>query len=689
MKPVTDPSILEQLNASSGMKPVQDPALLAQLNGEPQRRAPAKNKDNAIKQGFGMVKDFFQGDDEFEEAGNIQDYINTTPRKGLNKEGFGLALSSMFGNDDDLIKRFKEYNPDANIQKDDTGNSYVEKEGEKFYFNKGGVDVGDALDVAGEAGSYIGGGLATAPVKGLMKRSAATGGIETGINVINQKLAGRDDINKTEAAIAGLGGAAFEGLTPIFSAIVRKVKGAGVSNKEAGRIIADEMGQDLTETQMVRLGQYAKKLDFDQVDKGNIARHVELDQTPTKGTATGDQNILDYENQLRNSGGYAQKRLEGIDQQNTTALNRKMEGLQSGRNVDDYQAADNVLSNVVKAEKQAKQATNEAYGAIDKAYASIEPFKELPQRIKKSLSDSNVILDPDNVPKANIALKSISKSLGSMGDSKAVSWGAVDQQRKKLNTLFAGASSEDRRALTILKNQYDDTAFDAFENSLFSGDPEVVKKLSNARGVATDYFKKFSGGGKNDPAGRVIDKWLNADMAPEQVADAVVNVHGNFKANSPQMAKRYLEIVGKGTPEAQDFKDMVLGRMTKKLGEPKTRQALRGSLRKSLMGNRTMIDEVFTKKEQGFLSRTLQYLDETSLSGDKARSSGTTERFMRWMDSTGEADLSLNGIRNAVKKLVGTATGARNRQFNLPTQQYQTPLLPASGAMGSQLVTEP
>src|SRR5690606_21370999 len=145
--------------------------------------------------------------------------------------------------------------------------------------------------------------------------------------------------------------------------------------------------------------------------------------------------------------------------------------------------------------------------------------------------------------------------------------------------------------------------------------------------------------------------------------------------------KRYFKILGKDTTAAQEFKDMVASRMNRNHGEPKTRQALRSSLRKSLQGNRTVMDEVFTKKEQGFLSRTLQFLDETSLSGDKARSSGTTERFMRWMNQTGESDISLNGVKNWIKKAVSIGTGARSRQFNLPTQQYQTPLLPASGAM--------
>lgn len=673
MKPVTDPTLLEQLNGGqSGLKPVQDPDLLAQLNGEPKEQST-----------WDKVKQAVKGQKEFNDAVSYEEWQWSQPRFGFGMPSIKTTMAGMFGSDADKLKSFqKNYNKDVKFDK--YQNPYFEDSGKKVYIDAPGLDAGDVADFIGEAGTYVAGGVATAPIKGLGKRAAATGLVEAGVNVGNQKLAGRDEINKTEAAIAGLGGGAFELASPLVSAIFRKVKGLKTSNKTAGRVVAEELGIDLTNEQMERLGKYAKNVDFDQVDKAHLARMVEFDQIPTRGTALKDQNLMDYEKGLRNKGGYAAKRLEQIDQSNEAGLSRAMERLQSGRNVDDFQAADSVLDNVRKAERAAKKATGEAYDSVGNAYASTEPFRQAPQRIKRALSENNIILDPDNVPKTNVALKDIQTGIEKLGDSKAVSWGAVEQQRKRLNGLFSGASPEDKRALTVLKKQYDDTAFDAFENALFSGDPDVVKKLSEARGLATEYFRNYTKQGKYDNAGGVVEKWLNSDVAPEQVADAVINIHGNFKVNSPQMAKRYFDIVGgKDTPAGQDFKDMVVMRMTKKLGEPKTRNSLRTSLRKSLSGNKTIMDEVFTKKEQGFLSRALQYLDDTSLTGDKARTSGTTERLMRWMNDAGESDISLTGAWDAIKRTIAATTGARNRQFRLPTQQINTPALPAAGAMSA------
>lgn len=510
-------STLEEEMKKRGLMPQTEDPLLAEMQrrGLSVDQPKPMNMDDARSQGFNMVKDFFQGNDEFQDAGNIQDYINTTPRFGLNKEGFSLAASSMFGNDDDLIKRFQEFNPDVEIKADNTGNRYFEKDGERFYFNRGGVDVGDAVDVAGEAGTYLAGGLLTAPIKGTGTRMAATGVTEAAINAANQKAAGRDDIDGGEVVTAGAFGVAAEGLAPLVSRAWRWAKNTAKNNLEAGQAIAKVKNLDLDNKQLEKLGDMARNLDPEQVDIDTMIQHVELGQKPTRGTLTKDQYILDSENKLRNSGRRSvQQKFQTLDDVNQRGLGdsiKKMGGVES---VDDFEAADSILKNLRQSETSAKQAVNQAYDDVGKAYAGANSIKDLPNTIKKALSDADVILDPDNVRKTNIAINDITKSIEKLGDAKAVSWQAVDQQRKRINRLFTGIDAEDRRALTILKNQYDDVVHTAFEKDLLSGDPDVIKKVQKARSLASDYFEKYQKSGKYDDAGGVIDKWLNGDVDP-------------------------------------------------------------------------------------------------------------------------------------------------------------------------------
>ena len=639
------------------------------------------SKGDAALQGMKNAYQWFKGNDEFQDAGNIQDYINTTPRFGLNKEGFALAASSMFGNDDDLVKRFQEYNPGIKIEQDNTGNRYFEQDGKKYYFNRGGVDLGDALDVAGEAGTYIAGAQATAPIKALGTRMLATGGTEAAINAGNQMLAGRDEIDKKEVALTGAFGAAAEGLAPLVSKAWRWAKDSAKTNKEAGAIVARELGaSNLTNGQAERLGKMVRELDPDQVDPQTILQHVELNQTPTRGTLTKDQYLLDAENQMRSSGRRSvQEKFQALDDANQRGLGESIKRMGGVKAVDDFEAADNVLKNLRNSEAQARQGVNQAYDDVGQAFAKSDSIRDLPNTIKKALSDNSVIIDPDNVSKTNVALKDIERSIKKMGDAKGVSWQAVDQQRKRLNGLFSGASPEDKRALTILKEKYDDVVHNAFENDLLSGDKDTIAKVQKARGMAADYFNKYKSGGKNDQAGGVIEKWLQSDVTAEQVADGIINVHGNFNQKSAPMVKRLVEIAGNDSQQVQAVRDLVLQRMTRKLGEPKTREALRASLRKSLKGNPTLFDTLFSKKEINFLSRGLQYLDSTTLTGVKGRTSGTAERLNRWANMSVGDDLSMSGVLNTFKKALGVLTGGEDRAMQLPMRQLTNN--PTAGAV--------
>ncbi len=660
---------------------------------KPKQQAP--DKASAISRGWEVLKGAVQGNAEFKDAGDLRGYAEHLAQSGhygdigmmgskqFAKDMDAMADASMLGKPEDVANVVRRIDPNADIRQDNEGNVYVQGGESKFYFNRPGGDAQDAVEVLGNAVLYGSGGLAGGAVKGVGGRMLATGATEAGINTAAQKMAGRDNIDKTEVALSGALGAAAEGLTPLVSKTWRWLKNQNMTNAQAGKELAKQMGADLTEDQADKLGYMVRNYDPDQVTPETILQHVELNQTPTRGTLTKDQYILDIEDKMRGSGRRSvMNKFDDLDKSNQIGLEQAIQSKAGIKAVDDYEAADTILKNVRQSEAQASQGVNQAYKDVGTAYAKTDSIRDLPNQIKKALSDGSVILDPNNVVKTSVALDDISKSISKISDAKGVSWQAVDAQRRKINNLFSGASPEDRRALTILKNKYDDVVHTAFEKDLLSGDPEVVKKVQKARSMASDYFQKYQKGGKYDKAGGVIDQWINGDATPEQVANGIINVHGNFNQKSPDMIKRLKQIAGGDSEQVQAVKDLVMQRMTRKLGEPKTRDALRESLRKSLKGQKTIFNELFSQKEIGFLSRSLQFLDDVKLTGAKGKSSGTAERLNRWANMAVGDDVSMSGALNSVKKLISIFTGGEKRAMRIPTAQIG--YNPLTGAAASQ-----
>lgn len=703
MKPVTDPNILAQLNGgietNDGLKPVSDPSILAQLNGEqPEEKGFwAKTGDN-LSNSWQSLKSAVKGNAEFEDAGNATDYIYHLAEKGFydNQGFFGkdplfdaidLDSSGTFGNNDDIMNRIKKINPKADIRTDKNGNPYVFEDGKRFYGNPPGLQGQDIMEGIGEAVTYMMGGAAGSMAKGLGlgTRMAATGGTEAAINYGAQKMAGREDVDKAEMAVAGLAGGLFEGLTPVVSAAWRKIKNIGVDDVAAGQLIAKQLGaENLTEEQVKRLGNMVKKLDPDQVTPETILQHVELNQTPTLGTLTKNQDILDTEHMLRNSGREStRKQLAMVDDANEIGLQRAFNQFQdnvSGGQAqagDYYSAAQQIGEATRGAERIAKKGVNEAYKQVDDAYLASSGFTDAPNRIKKALSDNNVLLAPSTTDRTNDVLKDITKSVQKLDGTKAVSWQAVEAQRQRINSAFKGASDSDKRALSIVVNEYDKMVDDVFEKQLFSGSDEAINSLKTARKTASDYFQKFSG---KDKGRKAIQEWLDDGVTPEQISNAFLTKSGIVGTKAPQVAKAYLDVVGRNTPEHNLLKELAVQRFTADKG----RAAIRSKLKDAMTNGQTFMNEVFTPKELGFLSRTVSFIDDVTRKGDLGKSSGSLERYFRWANKAAGQDVSLSGMINSIKNVLSFATGGERRALALPTQQVL--INPLSGAAAQQAV---
>lgn len=271
-----DAEIARRQQASSGPSLADIDAEIARRQQE-QQSSPVQqqkplSKWEAAKRGFGVVKDAVQGNAEFEDGTSYEDWLWSQPNFGVSKDHMLTTMAGMFGTDEDKAKSFIKRNPDKPIQFDKNKNPYfVDPESnKKVYLDMPGLDAGDVLDFIGEGTAYTVGGAATAPIQGVAKKAAAGALAQGSANAVNQKLAGREDVDLGEVAGASLGGALFEG----GGQLINKIRNAKAGNlnitDDAQKALnfADEMGvpayaDDLTKSGTIKqVGQQLDQIPF-------------------------------------------------------------------------------------------------------------------------------------------------------------------------------------------------------------------------------------------------------------------------------------------------------------------------------------------------------------------------------------------------------------------------------------------
>ena len=74
----------------------------------------------------------------------------------------------------------------------------------------------------------------------------------------------------------------------------------------------------------------------------------------------------------------------------------------------------------------------------------------------------------------------------------------------------------DRRAASAVKRSFDGWLDDAIDNTLFSGSPEGLEKLKEARNLRAEYGRLYQG---DDSVGRTIDKMVKREATPAEVSN--------------------------------------------------------------------------------------------------------------------------------------------------------------------------
>lgn len=667
---------------------------------------------DSIAGGVGAAWNAIKGDAAM-DMGNIND-------AGITGEGLGgkakLAAAGIFGSDDDIAESVRKQYPDAQFSEDENGNPYVTlPDGRQGYINKPGLDLEDITRGAGKLASFLpaAGAAGLAGKLGGFGARVAAGGVASGAtDAVMQKAAGREEIDGGQVAVTGLLGAGAEALAPAIGLAARKVSermGAKRWDKldktAKNRVIAKQLTDDgfkpkdlkgLEGTDLTAFG-------TERVSKAGLVKpeatiaSKEFGYKLTKGQMMPEETAaqraakfkqMSREEMLRSTeSGQKFRDVEagnvGQTDDNLQSIANKFGGPQSETSME---AAQRVHEGIGQAERSLKKMVDDAYGQTKDMQASLvgDAVVQFPKKIRGQIEAADVVLD-ELTPAASAAMKSLDDVAKRMTPKtegaiiKDVSLADVERQRRKLAGYYDKAlNNEDRRAVQIIKNAFDDNLDEVIDAKLFVGDDAALDQLKEARKLHADYSRKFRG---KDEAGKVIQKIIDIDATPEQVANYMYGVNGLSKAGSGRIVKRYGEIVGRDSEAFQSLREAAFLTITRKpTGESKGAQALVSTLKRALEGQgSTMMKELYSEAELSTMKRFVQALDVTTAKGDFAKSSGTAERMMRFYQSGGFRNLPFVDTVRGVMENHGV------KQALLPPVREINPIsvLPAAGAYSS------
>ena len=120
----------------------------------------------------------------------------------------------------------------------------------------------------------------------------------------------------------------------------------------------------------------------------------------------------------------------------------------------------------------------------------------------------------------------------------------METMRRVINSAIGNTKfGTDKKALMIIKQNYDDFFERSINSMIASGDKKVIDQLKSARSEFSKMKKIFSPKNKNDYGGKFLNSVLNGEYSALQVTDWL---YGTSSLNS-NSAKRSTEVLNKLT----------------------------------------------------------------------------------------------------------------------------------------------
>lgn len=546
-------------------------------------------------------------------------------------------------------------------QKDVHGQEIVTYRGDdgterKAYVNKPGLDWEDIDRTVSSAMPFmLGGGLAAGVFKGLpllarlALQAPVAASVSIGADVAAGQMGSNQGVDLPRAGFAAGGAAVGEAISPVVSALWRKLvvkpgmlDDAGVLSA-AGRVEAERIG--LSPTQIASMeGKPAEKF----AEAATIARDPkevaaqfrtgEFDIPTTKGQRTKDPQLLQMEVEMRRGlwGDQAKQIMRDFDEGQTSAIAKASNETIGGTIAPGAAGREkatlgrSIQEGIQTAKSYMDQAENQLWGAAGPMFPREEGFDLLANRVATSLQESNIW------PKPNLgAYKSSNEMLqfledyskGKVNENVLPLVGAgksnifLDDARRYLLNLYRGAEPKtaDAMAAKAIYNGFNKWIDDLADNALLVGQPDTAAALKTARGFTKDMKALFAPTdvtGKLTPAGRRLDTVFNKADSPESVVDALIPQPATkLRPGDVDALKHMKDILTKnGAPDAWDDVRLAywVNVAQNDKGQILSPKLLKNRIDAAFTNQKTALDVFYDDTEQNLMKRFSTALEDAT-----------------------------------------------------------------------------
>lgn len=605
--------------------------------------------------------------------------------------------------------------------------AFIDASREKFPYSTLAAEVGGGSVVPGAV--FKDGARATSTL-GILGKAAGSGGVTGGLYAVGEG----EGVGRLRDAPVGMALGAAGGVisVPVGKVVLWAGRHLGkpvarlFSDRRyytesggltiAGREALEALGHNPDDVSAAFAREFSEGV-ADAIPEEQAARAAEMGEFSIpayKHNVTGQvRDAADFERARRGAAGSAAERRvsDAADVQfdaSRKAVDTVATDIGGGVRGDRLDAATAVSNRLEDIRADEKAASKAVYEAADAAKLAIDAdvAKGVLPRIETQLAADEIVIDSGNYPKAKEFLNILKRR----GDgTTSVSLRVIDTYRKRLNRIIAKADEMDKAALTIIKDEYDAWIDDVVEAKLFSGDEAGLDELKKARGLWSEYAKKFRG---KDAGSKFIQKMVDRDASPE---DVMRWIFGSSKIENGKMtsniAKTLKEVLGGDSPEWKMLRQAVLRQIAQKPGTenvldapgviPWGPQKVSQNIFTFLdsPASRPLSEVMFTTQERAAIRRLGRAISYMVPPDGAVNHSNTAYESARMLGKAWEAMVSMAGFaqggpagaiagREAARGANWLRSTMQGRRVTSGATRAKPIGLPASGAIGAVGVTD-
>ena len=498
-----------------------------------------------------------------------------------------LTLAKAYGDDRDVIRALGEIG--VPVRQDNAGFNYAElPDGSIQYIDRPETTKADVVSIGTKVLPYVAAGAAISPVAGLAPRTVAGGAIEGATDIAMQTAAGRprEDISLMQAAGAAVGGAAGEAVAPWLS---RAIPGGRTRTIDADGI---------------------------PIYPGNqrgFAGNAELHDLSRESTSIGDEARA----ALRQQSDAAMRRIAPREAHSGDVGRHLQATVEQGR--------DAARAGIDEAYDAARAVEGAGVSDYRLRNVNTNALREMGDLKMDTLPFGNPSLSREVYPQATRAMRYIDEMVdvtdrNVMSQVPAAQGGAaprtfldpsmIESGRQALNRAYASAArgSPDQMAVNVVRKNYDFWVDEQIADGFTFGDTAWVDRFTEARGLARDFFQRFTGRRGENLRGYLFNRIAENEQGGSAIANLLVGASGTGGPYSVPLVRHVRETFG--DQALDEAKDLV---MTKMVDGAVNNQ---GIMRYQTVSNRLvgmlrsdMATELFTSQERqamGNVSRILR-----------------------------------------------------------------------------------